>query len=149
MDLSAAARLTSQNNLRVGASVGHGEKTGLVVLQGEVLIGELLTVDGATTGTLFRIKKLDEVQWYKASKQNPSTQELEMEATNVVAGEVTTLEHELGDDTVEAGSLVTLSLGELAKLTEVLGGLGDNIIEEVEGDATSLGCIGSQYWVPI
>ena len=66
-----------------------------------------------------------------------------------MVGEVTTLEHELGDDTVEAGSLVTLSLGELAKLTEVLGGLGDNIIEEVEGDATSLGCIGSQYWVPI
>lgn len=39
-------------NLRVGTSVGHGEDTGLGVLEDEVLIGELLTVDGATTGTL-------------------------------------------------------------------------------------------------
>nr|XP_003188721.1 hypothetical protein ANI_1_1028064 [Aspergillus niger CBS 513.88] len=45
-------------NLRVGTSVGHGEETGLVVLVDEVLIGELLTVDGATTGllTLWRVK---------------------------------------------------------------------------------------------
>ena len=56
-----------------------------------------------------------------------------------MAGEVTTLEHELGDDTVETGLLVTLALGLQAKLTEVLGGLGDNVIEEVEVDAANLG----------
>lgn len=39
-------------DLRVGASVSHGQQTGAVVLQLEVLIGELLTVDGLTTGTL-------------------------------------------------------------------------------------------------
>lgn len=39
-------------DLRVGASVGHGQQTGAVVLQLEVLIGELLTVDGLTAGTL-------------------------------------------------------------------------------------------------
>jgi hypothetical protein len=38
--------------LRVGAGVGHGEQTGLVVLQGEVLVGELLTVDGLATSAL-------------------------------------------------------------------------------------------------
>lgn len=59
--------------------------------------------------------------------------------THVVAGEVTTLEHELGDDAVEAGALIALTLGELAKLTEVLGGLGDIILVEVEVDAASLG----------
>lgn len=37
---------------RVGTSVGHGQQTRLVVLQLEVLIGELLTVDGLSTGAL-------------------------------------------------------------------------------------------------
>lgn len=56
-----------------------------------------------------------------------------------MAGEVTTLEHELGDDTVETGALVALALGELAELTEVLGGLGDISLVEVEVDAANLG----------
>ena len=56
-----------------------------------------------------------------------------------MAGEVTALEHELRDDTVEGRALVSLSLGELAKLTEVLGGLGNVLLEEVEDDTTRLG----------
>lgn len=56
-----------------------------------------------------------------------------------MAGEVTSLEHELGDHTVEAGVLVTLALGELAELTEVLGGLRDILLEEVEVDTADLG----------
>jgi hypothetical protein len=39
-------------SLRVLASVGHGEKAGLVVPELEVLIGELLAVDGLATGAL-------------------------------------------------------------------------------------------------
>jgi len=39
-------------NVRVGASVGHGEEAGPVVLEVEVLIGELLAIDGLATGTL-------------------------------------------------------------------------------------------------
>ena len=39
-------------NVRVGASVGHGQQTRLVVLQLEVLIAELLAVDGLATGAL-------------------------------------------------------------------------------------------------
>jgi hypothetical protein len=42
----------AKTNLRVGTSVGHGQQTGLGVLELEVLIGELLAVDGATTGAL-------------------------------------------------------------------------------------------------
>lgn len=61
-----------------------------------------------------------------------------------MAGEVTTLEHELGDDTVEARATVALALGQLAELTEVLGGLGDISLVEVEVDAASLGWRGSQ-----
>jgi hypothetical protein len=54
----------------------------------------------------------------------------------VSAGEVTTLSHEAGDYTVELGSLVTEALGASAKLTEVVRGPGDNIIVELEHNAT-------------
>lgn len=58
----------------------------------------------------------------------------------VATGEVTTLEHELGDDTVEGRVLVTEALLARAKSAEVLGGLGDILVEEVEIDATLLSC---------
>ena len=49
-----------QNNvcayLRVGTGIGHGEKSWLGVLAGEVLIGELLTVDGLATSALCQCK---------------------------------------------------------------------------------------------
>lgn len=38
--------------LRVWSGVGHGQKSWLGVLAGEVLIGELLTVDGLSTSAL-------------------------------------------------------------------------------------------------
>lgn len=41
-----------QLNVRVGASVGHGEHERLVVAELEVLVGELLTVDGLATSAL-------------------------------------------------------------------------------------------------
>ena len=34
--------------VRVGTAVGHGQKTGSSVLQGEVLVGETLSIDGLT-----------------------------------------------------------------------------------------------------
>ncbi len=42
----------SGSNLRVGAGVGHGQQTGAVVLQLEVLIGKLLAVDGLAASAL-------------------------------------------------------------------------------------------------
>jgi hypothetical protein len=39
-------------NVRVGAGVGHGEDTGAGVLELEVLVLELLAVDGLATGAL-------------------------------------------------------------------------------------------------
>lgn len=41
-----------EGRLRVGASVGHGQQERLAVLELEVLIGELLAVDGAATSAL-------------------------------------------------------------------------------------------------
>ena len=99
----------------VGAGVGHGEDTGASVLEGEVLISELLTVDGLTTGA-------------------------------VAASEVTTLAHEVVDDTMEGGALEVEGLAGLAhallagaEATEILGGLGDDVSAELHDDATGGG----------
>lgn len=58
--------------------------------------------------------------------------------TYVATGEVTTLKHELGDDTVELGAGVAEALLASAESTEVLSRLGDDIVEELEVDAASL-----------
>ena len=55
----------------------------------------------------------------------------------VTTGEVTTLEHEVGDDTVEGRALVAETVFTSGELTEVLGGLRDYIVVELEDDATS------------
>jgi len=68
----SAIQLTEPRDLRVGTSVGHGEQTGAGVLVDEVLIGELLAVDGATTGTLFRIGRLETTPWDKRAGQEDS-----------------------------------------------------------------------------
>lgn len=51
------------NDLRVGASVSHGEKSRLVVLQLEVLVGELLAVDGLATSALYTLSVLMHGSW--------------------------------------------------------------------------------------
>ena len=52
---------------------------------------------------------------------------------------VTTLEHEVRDDSVESRSGVTEAVLSGTELTEVTGGLGDNVVEELEGDSASGG----------
>jgi len=91
----------------IWSSVGHGEKSWLGVGDLEVLIGELLTVDGLATGT-------------------------------VSAGEVTSLEHELWDDAVERRTSIAESLLASAESTEVLSGLWDYVIVELECDTAGL-----------
>jgi len=89
--------------------VGHGEETGLVVLVVEVLVSELLSVDG-------------------------------LAASAVASGEVSTLSHEVRDDSVEGGALVVKGLAGLAdallssaEAPEVLRGLG-GVLEQAESD---------------
>lgn len=69
----------------------------------------------------------------------------------VTAGEVTTLEHEVGDDSVESracvsdlviGSLLNETLDTVAELSEVLDGDGLDVVEQVEVDTSGLSCTG-------
>ena len=83
--------------------------------QVEVLVGERLTVNGLTTGT-------------------------------ITVREITTLTHELRNDTVERGTLVVQRLAELAdalltrtQRSKVLGSLGRHVAKEFKLDATRRG----------
>jgi hypothetical protein len=71
------------------------------MLQLEVLILELVTIDG-------------------------------LSSSSVMVGEVSSLTHELGNDAVESGSLVTESLFASAQSTEVFGGAGDHISAQLK-----------------
>ena len=59
------------------------------------------------------------------------------EETYVASGEVTTLKHKLRDDSVEFAALEAEALLTSAKSTEVLSGLWDVTVVEVEVDAAS------------
>ena len=59
-------------------------------------------------------------------------------ASAIFVGEVTTLGHEVIDDSVEGASLVAKAFLASAELPEVLGSLGDDIVIELEDDAASL-----------
>jgi len=73
--------------------------------------------------------------------------------TYVATGEVTALEHELRDHAVELGARVSKALLTSAEGTEVLSGLGDDIV--VEGEVDAAGLVyeeisdGSKQLVPI
>ena len=55
--------------------------------------------------------------------------------TYVTTGEVTTLKHKVGNDTVELGARVAETLLAGAESAEVLDSLGDYIVEELKVDA--------------
>lgn len=58
-------------------------------------------------------------------------------ASAVTLGEITALEHEVGDHTVERRSLVAKAVLASSEFTEVFASLGDDVIEELENDAPS------------
>jgi hypothetical protein len=95
--------------VRVGASVGHRQRTRTEVLAGlagERLISKLVAVDG-------------------------------LAARAIAGGEVATLAHELRNHAVERRAGVAEALLTRAERAEVLGGLGDGISEQLHRHATS------------
>ena len=55
-----------------------------------------------------------------------------LSSSSVMVGEVTALSHEVVDDSVEMGVLVSESLGMETELSEVIGSLGDDVVKEFE-----------------
>lgn len=55
--------------------------------------------------------------------------------SSVVIGEITSLAHEVGDDTMERRTLEAETLLACAKAAEILSGLRDNIRTQSHGDA--------------
>ena len=111
------------DDVRVGTSIGHGEKTWFSVLLLEVLICEFLAVDGFATSTLYHVQ-LNSL--------------LLLEKSYIATSEVTTLQHELRNDSVELAALVAEALLACAESAEVLGRLGDYIVVELEVDSCFL-----------
>lgn len=109
------------------AGVGHGQETLLGVLELEVLIGELLAVDcGISISSVI-------IQYQGSFRDGEQLTGL---ATGTVAlGEVTTLDHELLDNTVEGRALVAEALLAGSESAEVLGSLGDSLSVQTHGDA--------------
>lgn len=102
------------------------------MLEREVLIGELLSVDGLATSALDRVLICEFAQ----VRLSP----IVSSNAYVVVGEVTALEHEIGDDTVETGSSVSVSLLASGKGAEVRGRLGDYIVVQLEADTAKGSC---------
>jgi hypothetical protein len=101
----------------VGAGVGHRQKVGLLVLEIEVLVVELRTIDRLAT-------------------------------TAVSESDISTLGHELGNDSVELAVLEVEGLSRVAhtgrsvaQSGEVTGSLGDDVTEEAENDTPGLGTV--------
>ena len=90
----------------------------------QVLIGELLAVDGFATRALSPT----------SASASPGTAIV----SYVAAGEVTALKHELRDDAVELGALVAEAVFAGAQLVEVSGRLGHLVVVELEAHVALL-----------
>jgi len=63
-------------------------------------------------------------------------------ATSAIApGEITALKHELGNHTVEGGTLIAETVLASRKFTEVSCGVGDFVIKQLKNDLASMSAI--------
>jgi len=95
----------------VRPGVGHGKDSWSCVLEGEVFIWELVSIDGFAS-------------------------------SSVVVGEVTSLTHEVGNDSVEGGLLEAEPLLASAESTEVLGCLRDYVLTQLHNNFPEWSPIG-------
>ena len=109
------------------ASVGHREQTDLVVLQLKVFICKK-----------YSVRRSRSSKYKRGAKQTCKFFAIDGFTTRTVAtGEIAALQHELGDDTVELGTLVPKSMLARGEFTEVLGRLWHYVVIELEDNAAS------------
>lgn len=102
----------------VRTGVGHRQLARLGVFDFEVLVLELVAVDGFAS-------------------------------VPVVVGDVTTLRHEPWDHSVENRVLVAEALFARAQRSEVLGGLWNGLVEQVEDNSWLLGATNGQIKIDL
>jgi len=105
------------------------------VLLLEVLIRKFLAVDRLAASALDTL--------VSASLDEPLSTVRRPRRAYVATGEVASLKHELRDHAVELGALVAEAFLASAEGTEVLSGLGDDVIVEGEIDSAGLVCARS------
>lgn len=88
-------------SIGVFASIGHRQKTRLVVLQWEVFIFKTITVDW------FSIRNNNKITIYKYAKKR-EREWIRLPAGSISIGEITALDHEFFDDTMEFAAFVTV-----------------------------------------
>lgn len=109
------------------AGIGHGEETLLRVLKLEVLVRELLAIDYENLPSVI-VKKPVTVIGRRRTRLATGT---------ITLGEITALDHELLDDTVESRALVTEAVCTGSQSSEVLSGLGDSLAIETHDNAAN------------
>lgn len=107
----------------VFARVGHAEHAFLAVLELEVLIGEFGAVDGLATGSW--------VSQYCVRRENSIQR-------TVTVGEVTALDHEILDDTVEGRAFISKALLASSQSTEVLSRFWGRLAVEANDDTANI-----------
>ena len=71
-----------------------------------------------------------------------------MGRTHIASSEITPLEHEAGDHTMETGSGVSEALLTGAESAEVLGCFGDDVVVQVENDFAGRACVETDLALP-
>ena len=101
----------------VGTRIGHGKQSSSIVAHNEALVGELGSVDGLASVAIEVLPLTRPIHAYS---------------------NISSLEHEAGNHSVEDGVLVakiltlsSLSLLSGAEAAEVLGSLGNNVVEQL------------------
>lgn len=123
----------------VRSSVGHGKDSRSSVLELEVFVGELSSVDGLSSSTCFydhsafaingmkllvlAFAKYRKDRLYRSSNRRPKRKK----KLTIVVGEVTTLAHETRDDTMEGRLSKSESLFTSTETTEIFSRLGGDI----------------------
>lgn len=125
----------------VGSSIGHGEEEWSVVSELEVLVRELVAVDGLKQVLAIVHQNLAIAAHLSTGTVVVGELHKRSERISVWTRDthVTTLEHEVGDDSVESRAGVTEALVTSAEGSEVGGSLGDDVVVQFERDSASWG----------
>jgi hypothetical protein len=137
--------------ISVGTGIRHRKVEGCLVFENEILIGEFFTIDA----TLKRNRSSDKrLRRYRIEFHYTFVIICSPLATcSVPIGEISALEHKIGDDAVEDGPLVMEGLARFshpllpgAESTEVLSSFWNGITEQSENDSTSLASFDGLEW---